>query len=211
MCDEVKDIRDYYSDLISSLHESKSLGQYLSTFAERLYGAAKADHSSFITFIKNHRVDLNKETYGELKDLFKDRDYLDLSYKIHGFKALVAWDREIRFEPRFEQSVDHLLFSNLKTFKDFVKSNQNLLNARSSFGHRASLAHYAGSNGVEIYRQVVPHDLVLKMKFLKNEMQMNFNLEHNIYGGDCNLRDLIQTSAHPLNAGLAKQLLDVIT
>ena len=49
----------------------------------------------------------------------------------------------------FEQAVDEMLAGNLSNFKSLLQREPHLATARSAFGHRSTLLHYVGANGVE--------------------------------------------------------------
>jgi len=87
-------------------------------------------------------------------------------------------------------------------FKDWEERSSN-------FGHRAKLIHYIAANGVETYRQITPFNLVAITELLLDQGCDPY-ADHNIYGGNGNIIDLIATSAHPNEAGVAKDLMTLI-
>ena len=64
--------------------------------------------------------------------------------------------------------------------------------------------HYTGSNGVEGYRQIVPSNLAEIVDFLL-EVGADQKLEANVYGG-CTARELMETSKHPYESGVIKEV-----
>ena len=62
------------------------------------------------------------------------------------------WARDIWFAKSMPWMV-------LKLPATVLASDPSLIHRRSSFGHRSTLLHYVGSNGVETYRQRVPMNL----------------------------------------------------
>jgi len=71
------------------------------------------------------------------------------------------------------------------------------------------LIHYIAANGVETYRQIIPFNLVAITELLLDQGCDPY-ADHNIYGGNGNIIDLIATSAHPNEAGVAKDLMTLI-
>ena len=59
----------------------------------------------------------------------------------------------------FEIAVDTLLRGDAEKLRGLLAANPSLIQQRSSYGHRSTLLHYVGSNGVETYRQKVPMNL----------------------------------------------------
>lgn len=62
-------------------------------------------------------------------------------------------------DPDFELAVDTLLLGDVEKLRGLLAGDPSLIQRRSSFGHRSTLLHYVGSNGVETYRQRVPMNL----------------------------------------------------
>jgi hypothetical protein len=81
------------------------------------------------------------------------------------------------------------------------------MNARSQYGHHATLLHYAGTNGVESYRQVVPMNLAEIVDFL---IASGADPASNagIYGGSTP-RQLFETSRHSHESNVHKDVMAV--
>jgi hypothetical protein len=71
----------------------------------------------------------------------------------------------------------------------------------SHWPHRATLLHYAAANGVEIYRQVVPHNLP-ELVALLIDRGADVDASARAYGADLRPLDLLLTSGHPHAAGV---------
>ena len=95
---------------------------------------------------------------------------------------------------RFENAVNTMLGGDLSLLKRLVGETPGLTSARSQYGHGATLLHYAGTNGVESYRQVVPLNLAEIVDFLI-AWGADPAIEANIYGGSTP-RQLFETSRH---------------
>ena len=76
---------------------------------------------------------------------------------------------------------------------------------RSQYGHRASLLNYAGSNGVEFWRQQVPLNLAEIVIYLL-EAGADKNATMKVYGGEFNTFELLTTSIHPLRARIMEEM-----
>ncbi len=108
----------------------------------------------------------------------------------------------------FEALVDAALAGEVDVVESELAARPALANQRSTFAHRAGLAHYLAANGVETWRQVVPlnADAVLKA-LVDNGADMNAAAP--IYGGSRPL-GLLLTSAHPKDAGLDARMAAVM-
>ncbi len=60
----------------------------------------------------------------------------------------------------FEAAADAIVNGDLKTLKDLVAGNPDLVRQRSTREHRSTLLHYTSANGVESYRQKTPRNIV---------------------------------------------------
>lgn len=100
----------------------------------------------------------------------------------------------------FEQAVDKLLAGDIAYLSQALARDPSLARQRSGYGHGATLLHYLGANGVESHRQVTPMNAVELGRCLL-QAGANVNASANIYGG-CNTLALVNSSAHPADAGL---------
>lgn len=109
------------------------------------------------------------------------------------------------FNLAFEKAVDTLLNGDLTSLKTQIQAQPSLLKERSIYGHRATLLHYAGSNGVEMWRQQTPYNLPEIVAFLL-EAGADKNATMSIYGGQFTTWEMVDTSAHPHAAGVVEAL-----
>jgi len=100
-----------------------------------------------------------------------------------GFANWEAVEKQgnIPFNLVFEKAVDTLLAGDLASLKTQIKEQSNLLNLRSFYGHQATLLHYAGSNGVEMWRQQTPYNLPEIVQFLL-DAGADKNAKMKVYG-----------------------------
>ena len=102
----------------------------------------------------------------------------------------------------FELAVDWLLAGNTVGLRELLQQHAELPRGRSWWGHRSTLLHYAGCNGVETHRQVVPYNLA-EMAQLLIDSGADVNATAGMYGGDCTPLALLTTSNFPVEAGIA--------
>jgi hypothetical protein len=115
----------------------------------------------------------------------------------------------IRFDQHFEKAADAIVFGSYDELKALLEATPSLVHQRSPYGHQAGLIHYVGSNGVETWRQIVPHNLAAITQLLL-DYGANPNMTSNIYGHTVGVVPLLKTSAHPWEAGIAEAVLAVL-
>jgi hypothetical protein len=111
-------------------------------------------------------------------------------------------------DPAFELAVDTLLGGDVEALRGLLSADPSLVRRRSGFGHRATLLHYVGSNGVETYRQRVPMNLAEIVRVLV-EAGADVNVTAGMYGGSTVL-GLLVTSDHPAKAGVTADVAKVL-
>ena len=123
------------------------------------------------------------------------------------FAAFAAARREPRSPvARFEAAADAIVAGDLATLTRLLGDDPALVRARSARRHRATLLHYAGSNGVEGFRQRAPKNLVAVATTLL-DAGADVNATAQMYGTDDRTLDLAATSIHPVLAGVLEPLL----
>lgn len=141
-----------------------------------------------------------------------------------GFRttALEAWARQTGFadwaallrqdpsyDPVFEAAVDALLDGQLDRLRQLLLEHPELAQSSSTMGHQASLLHYASSNGVELWRQQVPENLLDGVRLLRQSGADPEATMH-VYGGAHTAFALAASSAHPSDAGIMEPLLALL-
>jgi len=107
--------------------------------------------------------------------------------------------------PSFEQALEAMLAGDSQELTARLERVPNLATARSAYGHRSTLLHYLGANGVESHRQKTPLNAVELARLLIDH-GADITAEANMYGGGQTAFALASTSAHPHNAGIADDL-----
>lgn len=128
----------------------------------------------------------------------------------HGFSdwSYVENNAEQSVFPLFESCVDAVVNGRLDDLRLALRQRPELAREVSRYGHRASLLHYIGANGIESYRQVTPLNAADVTQCLI-DAGADVNAIANIYGGSTTLA-LVTSSAHPNNAGVAGAIVEVL-
>ncbi len=105
----------------------------------------------------------------------------------------------------FEKALDDLLAGETERLQLRLEENPNLTIERSAFGHRATLLHYLGANGVESHRQRTPLNAAVLAELLIG-CGADIHAEAIMYGGGQTAYALASSSAHPHKAGISAEL-----
>ena len=135
----------------------------------------------------------------------------------HGFESWAAFASAV--EPpdtdpvrrAFEAAADAVVTGDLATLESLVRRNPELVRARSSRVHGATLLHYVAANGVEDFRQKTPPNVLAVARFLL-EAGAEVDGLANTYGGDKyqTTMNLLVSSTHPAEAGLQAPLVHLL-
>jgi len=108
----------------------------------------------------------------------------------------------------FEFAADSIVNGDRAALDPLLREDPELVRARSTRMHRATLLHYLGANGVEDDRQKSPGNAVEIAKMLL-DAGAEVDAEADIYGKSTTL-GLVATSIHPKRAGVQLALLDTL-
>ena len=151
----------------------------------------------------------------------KDRDsVLNADLKLDDARLALSreagyenWDeavaRSLKIDPVFENAVDFALAGNLSKLQTALDETPTLTQQTSPFGHRATILNYMGSNGVEMWRQVVPSN-ICDVVTLLIQKGSDVNATMNAYGGQFDTLAMAETSAHPTDAGIRDELIELL-
>lgn len=109
----------------------------------------------------------------------------------------------------FERAADAIVDGDLDTLERLLRADPELVRARSSREHQATLLHYVSANGVENYRQRTPGNIEAIARFLL-DAGAAVDAEAVVYGGGATTFGLVVTSAHPRLAGVQNGLADLL-
>ena len=205
-----KILKFYGTDLLINFKEAPYVKEYLSRLAERMLEGVQAQHSFVFQEINNY----HKNYLGvPIEDLAKLKltlaDCQNTIAHEYGFENWEAIADDLKYDKEFEVAIDCLLIAQFDDLKKKIDANPDLIFRKSQFGHQATLLHYVASNGVEIWRQIVPLNLVEMTKYLL-EKGADKNAKMKVYGGEFSVLALLKTSAHPYEAGVAKEMIELL-
>jgi ankyrin repeat protein len=109
----------------------------------------------------------------------------------------------------FELAVDAIVSGDAALLQRLLNEHRELVKARSTREHEATLLHYVSANGVENYRQRTPPNIAEVAEVLLRA-GADVNAESIAYGGRSTTLGLAATSYHPEAAGVQLPLLDLL-
>jgi ankyrin repeat protein len=110
---------------------------------------------------------------------------------------------------RFEAAVEAIIAGDVATLRAMLRDDPNLVRARSSRRHRATLLHYIGANGVEGERQKTPANAVEVAKVLL-DAGAEVDALADMYDAQCTTMSMLVSSCHPAEAGLQAALAETL-
>jgi ankyrin repeat protein len=109
----------------------------------------------------------------------------------------------------FEAAADAVVSGELATLKQLLREDPELVRARSTREHRATLLHYVSANGVEGYRQKTAKNVVQLAQTLLHA-GAEVDAEADVYGGRATTLSLVATSIHTERSGLQNELMGLL-
>ena len=109
----------------------------------------------------------------------------------------------------FERAVDAIVTGDLPGLERLLAEHPQLICARSTREHHATLLNYVAANGVEDDRQKTPTNIVDITRCLL-DAGAEVDAEADVYGGGWTTLGLVVTSAHPKKAGVQNALADLL-
>ncbi len=198
---------------IEGLTKTTTVKEQLIAFADNLYAAWQARNPVCKAQINNwHPAYIGKS----LEIIFNAPLKLaDIRLSIAKDCGFLDWEEvekmgNVQFNLSFEKTVDTLLMGDLERLKKQIEQQPTLLHLRSPYGHQATLLHYAGSNGVEMWRQKAPYNLPAIVQFLL-EAGADKNATMRVYGREHTTLAMAASSAHPQAAGILDELKEVLS
>ena len=146
---------------------------------------------------------------------YADADAQTIIAREHDFESFDAFAKYLEarnsrnsLTSQFESAVDAVVGGDLATLDRLLRANAELIRARSTRRHHATLLHYIGANGVEGFRQKTPPNAVkVAEMLLKGGAEVDAVAE--MYGGSTTL-GLVATSIHPWLAGVQDALMEIL-
>jgi ankyrin repeat protein len=109
----------------------------------------------------------------------------------------------------FEVAADALVAGDFVTLAQLIRESPELVRARSSRPHRATLLHYLAANGVEDERQKSPQNAVEMARLLLNAGS-EVDALAKMYGGEQTTMNMLVSSGHPAQAGVQNALVETL-
>lgn len=198
-------IKNYYGHLLYNYAEGDTIKSRLEKLGAALWHAYKANNSVVRNEINNYHPNFLSRTWEAIKaSNFREADAYIAVAAQYGYSN---WDDvpNDEIDIVFEKAIDALLNGDLRQLNEYFILDPSLATKKSQYGHGAALIHYVGSNGFELYRQVVPMNLPLLLDYLV-KAGCDLNAKMNVYGGQFEMIELLNTSAHPKAAGILEEV-----
>lgn len=122
------------------------------------------------------------------------------------FTAAVATDGPVR---RFEEAVEAVVAGDVATLQFLLENDSDLIRARSSRRHHATLLHYIAANGVENSRQTTPSNAVEVARLLL-DAGAEVDALADMYDQKCTTMSMLVSSSHPADAGVQRWLAELL-
>ena len=134
------------------------------------------------------------------------------AYSFENWADLVAFTKAVRQDRsviQFETAVEAVISGDVATLGTMLREHPQLVRARSTRRHHATLLHYVAANGVEGGRQKTPHNAVEVAKILL-ESGADVDALADMYDQRCTTMSMLVSSAHPAKAGLQEALAELL-
>lgn len=211
-CDEVREVERLHHDLFGDECHQLPIRNQLDRQAQRIVAALKSGDAAVVTHIKCWHPKLVGHSVDEIMnfDCTLD-DARQTIAREYGFADWSDVEKRGSNPPdwEFELAVDALLNGDVEALRELLDRKPSLVHERSRFGHRATLLHYVGSNGVETHRQRVPRNLAEITQILL-DAGADVNASAEMYGGGATTIALLITSGHPADAGVMDEVVKVL-
>ena len=136
--------------------------------------------------------------------------------RTHGFNSWPKFSKHLHGLPqrgsaiaRFESAAEAIIKGEIKTLQRLLSEDPELIRARSTREHNATLLHYVSANGVEGYRQKTPKNVIAIAELLLGA-GAEVDAEADVYGGGATTLGLVATSVHPFLAGVQNSLMQIL-
>jgi len=207
----VNSLISFYGDLLYP-DSDNSIYEHLNLLSIKMFEGLWQKEECLYTQINNYNPDFLGHPASSLKDKeFSLEECKHTTSNEYGFKS---WEEvkqleKTKYNIEFEQCVDAIISGNLDFLKMRLEAKPSLINDQSQYGHKATLLHYIASNGVELWRQQVPHNLAEISKLLVH-FGADKEAKMNVYDGQFTTMELLTTSAHPFAAGMGGSIIEIL-
>ncbi|WP_373072838.1 hypothetical protein [Zeaxanthinibacter enoshimensis] len=208
----VGDINAMYGDLLRSWKQYVTVAEHLQALSVRLWEEVSQGNPTALQEVRNYHWSHLGQTVEVLKNAgLTEADCRQTIANEYGYRR---WSEvsHVRYPYHisFENAVELLLQGDEPGLRELLNGEPGLINQKSQYGHRATLLHYAVSNGVEFWRQSVPANLPQMVEFLL-ERGANPRAKMKVYNGEYTASELLLSSEHPRKAGILPALRDAFS
>ncbi len=203
----VQELEVFYGELLYEIGQFSTIRDHMSALASRMWEGVRAENEAVFIEISNYHWDhLGKSPKVLAGTNLSEESCKQTIANEFGFRR---WSEvqhlDFPYNYKFESTVNLFLEGNFVELKAAINEQEELLNHKSDYGHKATLLHYAASNGVELWRQKVPLNISEMVAFLI-EKGINTKAKMKVYNGEYKAAELLLSSAHPRDAGVLKAL-----
>lgn len=209
----VDELRNFYGEILTDRSSYPTIYDHFLSLSAKMWEGIQSQIPCIKTEFNNYHPDylgepLNSSRWQALT-LEDCRNAMAYQYGYDGWKEVEAKSKT-PYNHTFQDAVDLLLTGDLEKLIETVSNHPQVLKEKSQYGHQAMLIHYCGSNGVEMWRQQVPLNLVEVVDYLISQ-DIDINAQMPIYGGLHTTAELAATSIHPQKAGVIRDLLSSLS
>jgi len=210
-CQDVLKVRRLHEEILNNTYAT--IHEQLDALSDSLYSAVKHRRDGFHVEFSNCHPDYLGFSEEQVGKAFLTLD--DCKLTISRECGFEDWNEveEIgskAFDCEFEMGRELLLNGKIRELGDLLLQCPYLIHQHSDYGHHAGLIHYVAANGVELWNQYMPSNIVDITKLLLR-FGADIQMRSNIYRGAYTLKELIYTSSHPWNTGVGESLIEIIT
>ena len=210
--DEVREVRRLHEDLLTDEFLRLPIHEQIHRQARRIVDAHTSGNRTVATHVTCWHPKLTGHSIDDIMNhnltLQDAQETIAREYGFQGWSDALKYGNEPS-DQTFESAVDAILNGDTARLKKLLAQRPSLVRERSGYGHRSTLLHYVGSNGVETYRQVVPFNLAEVAQILL-DAGADVNATAEMYGGGSTTIELLTTSCHPANAGVMEDVVTVL-
>ena len=204
----VKELESHYGSVLTDIQNYPNIRSHLQAIAQKMWEGLQSNHPAILREISNyHSNHLGKKNEILIKESLTYKDCQHTIANEYGFKNwnVVEGLGNLQYDLEFEKTVNALLKGDFEIVKSQISKFPKLLFTKSNYGHQATLLHYTANNGVEMWRQKIPLNLVEITKYLL-EKGVDKTAKMKVYGGEFDAYNLLITSAHPHKAGVMEEM-----
>lgn len=207
-CHAVQEVQRIHKPIISHAVPYETVREQLFLMVENLYQHYKAGDPAIVYELSNH----HPPSIGQPNEMILNQSLKKFDFELtiareFGFKNWLEVEKlgNLKLDITFEEAVNALIFGDFEKLQSLIIKKPQLLHQSSQYGHKAGLIHYVAANGVELWRQQIPQNLIAATNWLI-EQGADPQMESTIYGGGAKVIGLIESSAHPYDAGIGEEL-----